>query len=199
MDGEDLCPYIEGDANRSGATMFADNTLTPKEAVRLCALGSIAGGPIRYGALAGSVRHFTSRIMGPSLDLMGTSIELLRYEGLVESENGLGMEHDPLLSITEAGWRELRALLTAKLRPGSDLSKLVIALKFRFLHLLESDDQRAQVEMLAEASESELNRLLDLRQHHADDGGHLVAWLDHDIELVESRLAWLEAFAQRAR
>ncbi|MBT5428342.1 MAG: hypothetical protein HOK89_00350, partial [Rhodospirillaceae bacterium] len=32
--------------------MFADNTLTPKEAVRLCALGTLALGPTRYGALA---------------------------------------------------------------------------------------------------------------------------------------------------
>lgn len=176
--------------------MFADNTLTPKEAVRLSALGAVAAGPMRYSVLAGSVRHFTSRIMGPSLDLMGTSIELLRYEGLVESEDGSGTEGDALLAITEAGRRELRNLLTARLRPGSDLSKLVVALKFRFLHLLDAEERRTQVDMLAEATESELNRLLDLRQHHADDGGHLVQWLDHDIEQVEARLAWLEGFGQ---
>lgn len=71
--------------------MFSDNTLTPKEAVRLCALGAIASKPMRYSELAGSVRHFTGRIMGPSLELMGTSIELLRYEGLVEAIDGKGM------------------------------------------------------------------------------------------------------------
>ena len=68
--------------------MFADNTLTPKEAVRLCALGGVAAGPVCYSALAGAVRHFTARIMGPSLDLMGLSVELLRYEGLVEAIDG---------------------------------------------------------------------------------------------------------------
>lgn len=177
--------------------MFADNTLTPKEAVRLCALGLVAGEPMHYSALAGAVRHFCSRIMGPSLDLLGLSVELLKYEGLVEAVTGQGMEDDALLSITDSGRRELHTLLTARLRPASDLSKLVIALKFRFLHLLTPDQQRAQTDMLIEAVEGELARLLDLRQHHSDDPGHLIAWLDHDIELLENRLAWLEGLSTR--
>ena len=61
--------------------MFADNTLTPREAIRLCALGSLADGPLHYDDLAAAVRHFVSRIAGPSLELMSESIELLRYEG----------------------------------------------------------------------------------------------------------------------
>jgi DNA-binding PadR family transcriptional regulator len=175
--------------------MFTDNTLTPKEAVRLCALGTIASRPMRYGELAGSVRHFTGRIMGPSLDLMGTSIELLRYEGLVDAIDGTGMEDDALLALSAAGRRELMTLLTARLRPGSDLSKLVVALKFRFLHLLDATERKNQIELLIEGVESELSRLVDLRGGSAqEDGGDsaLVAWLDHDISLLESRLAWLE-------
>lgn len=177
--------------------MFADNTLTPKEALRLCALGLVADAPMRYSALAGSVRHFISRIVGPSLDLLGLSVELLRYEGLVAAVEGEGMEDDALLAISEAGRRELKTLLTARLRPASDLSKLIIALKLRFLHLLERDEQRDQAEMLIDVTENELNRLLDLRQHHAAEGGHLVAWLDHEIGQSEARLKWLEGFADR--
>lgn len=177
--------------------MFADNTLTPKEAVRLCALGLVAREPMRYSALAGAVRHFIGRVMGPSLDLMGLSVELLKYEGLVEPVEGRGMEDDALLAISAAGQRELKTLLTARLRPGTDLSKLIVTLKFRFLHLLEPAEQKGQIEMLLEATEGELGRLLDLRQHHADDSGHLVAWLDHDIASLEERLAWLEAFSAR--
>lgn len=177
--------------------MFADNTLTPKEAVRLCALGLIADAPMRYSALAGAVRHFISRMMGPSLDLMGLSVELLRYEGLVTAVDGEGMEDDALLAISESGRRELRMLLTARLRHASDLSKLIIALKLRFLHLLTPDEQRGQTEMLIEAAEGELNRLLDLRQHHAEDAGPLLAWLDHEIGQLEARLIWFEGFAER--
>ena len=65
--------------------MFRDNSLIPAEAIRLAALGLLAEAERRYGDLAGEIRHFTSRIVGPSLDLMGTSVELLRYEGLIEA------------------------------------------------------------------------------------------------------------------
>lgn len=180
--------------------MFTDNTLTPKEAVRLCALGTIASKPMRYSELAGSVRHFTSRIMGPSLELMGTSIELLRYEGLVEALDGKGMEDDALITISPVGQRELHGLLTARLRPASDLSKLVVALKIRFLDLLEPAERQNQVELLMDGVESELARLIDLRGNNSQEDGPdsaLVAWLDHDISLLESRLSWLEDFRAR--
>ena len=63
--------------------MYQDNTLLPREVIRMAALGTLAGRAVSYAELANEVRHFVSRIAGPSLDLMGTSIELLRYEGLV--------------------------------------------------------------------------------------------------------------------
>jgi len=175
--------------------MFADNTLTPKEAVRLCALGTLALGPTRYGALANSIRHFISRITGPSIDVMGVSIELLRYEGLVGTTDGSGMEDDAELVISEDGRTELKTLLTANVRPAAtEISKLVVALKFRFLHLLDEAERAVQAELLIEVTDNELARLDDLRQHHINDEGYLVGWLDHDIDLLESRLTWLENF-----
>ena len=175
--------------------MFADNTLTPKEAVRLCALGTLALGPTRYSALANSIRHFISRITGPSIDVMGVSIELLKYEGLVEAHDGSGMEDDAELVITEDGRAELKILLTANVRPAAtEISKLVVALKFRFLHLLDKAERAIQAELLIEVTDNELARLDDLRQHHLHDEGYLVGWLDHDISLLESRLTWLENF-----
>lgn len=170
--------------------MFADNTLTPKEAIRLCALGKLTLGPMAYGALAISIRHFVSRVVGPTTEIMGHSIELLKYEGLVEAVDGTG--GDGVLSITDAGREEMRVLLMANLRESSnELNKLVMALKFRFLHLLDMDDQRIQADLLVEVCERELARLEDLRQHHANDPGYLVPWLDHDLSLLETNLAWL--------
>jgi len=175
--------------------MYPDHTLTPKEAVRLCALGTLALGPMRYSGLAHSVRHFVSHVLGPSLDVMGTSIELLRYEGLIEPVDGIGMEDDAELAITEAGRSELHTLLTANVRASAtEFNKLVMALKFRFLHLLDKNEQRDQADLLAEVCENELARLDELRRHHAEDGGYLVPWLDHDICLLEDRLAWLGNF-----
>jgi DNA-binding PadR family transcriptional regulator len=178
--------------------MFNDNTLTPREAARLCALGILAQEPMSYAALATAIRHFTGRILGPSLDLMGTSIELLKYEGFVESSGGGGMEDDADLVITDEGRRELTILLTANLRAAAtEMNKLIIALKFRFLHLLDQDDRLTQADLLLNVTENELARLIDLRQYHAQDRGYLVEWLDHDIETLESRLEWLKSFRRR--
>lgn len=177
--------------------MFADKTLTPREATRLCVLGTIAGGPMRYSELASSVRHFIGRLSGPSLDLMGSSVELMRYEGLVEPVEGEGMEDDAVLRITDAGRDAFHALMTAPVRPASDLSKLVTALKFRFLHLLPASDQAAQIDLLIDTSETGLARLTDLRRHMEGEAGYMTAWLDDEIDRAEARLAWLEDLRAR--
>ncbi len=50
--------------------MYRDNSLIPSEAIRLLALGILAGGDKSYAELAGEVRHFVSHITGPSLELV---------------------------------------------------------------------------------------------------------------------------------
>ncbi|MEK9722617.1 MAG: hypothetical protein VW405_03920 [Rhodospirillaceae bacterium] len=176
--------------------MYADNTLTPKVAARLCALGTLASGDMSYGELAASVRHFLDRVLGPTLDVMGSSIELLKYEGLVETRDGDG--DAARLTITAAGREELQTLLTADVRPGAtDLNKLIVALKFRFLNLLDGAGQAAQLDILSDTAETELARLSDLRDHFAEDQGYLPAWLDHEIDVLETRIDWLARFRDR--
>lgn len=179
--------------------MFADNTLTPKEAIRLCALGTLAqaDGPMRYSELAQAIRHFTSRITGPSLDIMGTSIELLKYEGLVDPVDGEGMEDDARLQLTDDGRAELKTLMTSRIRAGGEVSKLILTLKLRFLHMLDVDDQLHQVDLMIESTETEIARLEDLRKCYTDLPGHLADWLDHDIDQLENHLDWLEALSRR--
>jgi len=173
--------------------MYRDNSLMPKEAVRLAALGALKlAGPTRYGDLATSVRHFTDRIVGPSLDLMGTSLEMLRYEGLVKATQGTGMEDNAVLEITAAGRGEFQSLMRACVRaPASDpLNKLVIALKLRFLHLLELEIQREQIEALISLCETELARLNDLDRRMGNEPGHFADWLHHDIAELRWRSEW---------
>jgi DNA-binding PadR family transcriptional regulator len=175
--------------------MYSDHSLLPKETIRLAALGMMSDGDKTYGALANEIRHFISRIAGPSLDLMGTSIELLRYEGLIAFE---GEGEDALLSITEAGRVELGELLLAAIRPPfNDLNKLAMSLKIRFLHLLDAGGQRDQADMMIEASRSEVARLTDLRKSQDGGQGYFLDWLDHDIGLAKSRLTWLQDFRAR--
>ena len=178
--------------------MYTDNTLTPKEAIRLCALGILSGGAIRYSDLANEVRHFVGHLVGPSIEVLSPSIELLKYEGLVTPLKGTGMEDDASLQITAKGKTELHALLTASLRSGAaELNKLIIALKFKFLHLLTKPEQQDQAELLIDVYESALARLINLRQSHEDSAGYLTSWLDHDIKTIESRLEWLNGFRDR--
>lgn len=170
--------------------MYADNTLTPKEATRLCALGILAGGNASYAELASNVRYFITHVMGPSLDVLGMSIELLKHEGLVKPVSGDGDQ--AILKITSQGHEELQTLLKANIKSAeNDLNKLVVALKFRFLDCLSAEDQCDQMNMLGMTIENELARLEELRGHHSDDKGHLVDWLDREIEELVSRHDWI--------
>jgi hypothetical protein len=81
--------------------------------------------------------------------------------------------------------------MTANLRgPMGEVNKLIIALKLNFFETLSADERRMQAEMLEEACERELVRLIDLRGHYASETGLLVAWLDHEIAEIESRRKW---------
>jgi DNA-binding PadR family transcriptional regulator len=175
--------------------MYRDNSLIPTEAVRLSALGRLLRGPMRYAALAGEVRHFTSRMVGPSLELLGTSIELLRLEGLVEAVDGKGMEDDATLAATEAGRAAFRELMRANVRaPGSDMGKLVLALKLKFLDLLDPADRREVIDGMIEIHRGERARLADLRRGLAGGDDPLARWLDLEIAQVDQRLEWCERF-----
>ncbi|HEY4163746.1 MAG TPA: hypothetical protein VGM59_11835 [Dongiaceae bacterium] len=171
--------------------MYKDNSLVPSEAVRLAALGLLAHGARAYGDLAREVRHFAQRIVGPSLELLGPSLELLKVEGLIEAENPKAPHDEQSMALTAAGREELRRLMTTNLRgPMGEVNKLIVALKLAFFDTLTAAEAKSQAEMLEESCERELTRLLDLRQHHAENGGLLVSWLDHEIKEVEARRDW---------
>jgi hypothetical protein len=173
---------------------FGDRSLIPTEAVRLAALGELARANTTLGALSVSVRGFVSRLMGPSLDVLGVSIEQLRYEGLIEtvgrrSGPGQSLTAESELALTANGSEALRELLRSPVRaPMTDLSKMVVALKLRFLDLLPADERAAQIEQLVEMAETEIARLKDLAARGAD--GLMGEWLVHDIGEAERWRAW---------
>jgi hypothetical protein len=174
--------------------MYRDHSLIPAEAIRLMALGLLAESTRRYAALVMEVRHFTSRIVGPSPELMGTSLELLRYEGLVEAVDGAAAGADPELRLTAAGQTALTGLLLAGVRaPTTDLAKLGLVLKLRFLHHLPETAQAEQIELVIAACASELARLEDLRGHNGMAPDLFLGWLDRDIAELKARISWLQA------
>jgi len=175
---------------------FKDQSLIPQGAVRLCTLGLLMERDRPFGDLAVEVRRFVSRMLGPSLDILGTSIEAMRYQGMIEplgprASPGQSLTGDTLLRITAGGRASFLELMTSRVRaPMTDLAKLIVALKLRFLAALDPAEQRAQLEQLMEASEQELARLRDLRTQHDTEGDLLGDWLAQDIAQAESRIAW---------
>lgn len=173
--------------------MYRDNSLVPKEAIRMAALGALVERDRSYSDVAGEIRQFAARIVGPSLDLLGTSIELLKFEGLVEPIDGEGIEDDAVLSLTDKGHTALKDYLTAPVRPGvSDLNKLVVALKLRFIDVLDQDEKIDQLVQLEEMYQGELNRLHDLDGHKEWAAGMMSDWLTMEIGQVEQRIAWCQ-------
>jgi DNA-binding PadR family transcriptional regulator len=186
--------------------VYADRTLIPTEVIRLCALGTLTLAPMTYGELAREVRAFTGRMSGPSLDMMGTSIELLRTEGLIEADapvkkgadQGADKNAEATLRLTPAGEAELRDLLTANLRNTlDDMSRIVFALKLRFLHVLEPAVARDQIDRLIEISEIDKARRADTKARYGAEPGHFGSWLDADIDRADDRVAWLAALKER--
>lgn len=171
--------------------MYKDNSLIPSEAVRLAALGLLAKRPRVYADLARDVRHFTARIVGPSLDLLGPSLELLKVEGLIEAADPKAPHDAQTVRLTREGDVELQRLMNANLRgPMGEVNKLIVALKLHFLDLLTPEQRRQQLEMLMEVCDRELIRLNDLRAHHTESDSALIPWLDHEIEEVQGRRDW---------
>jgi DNA-binding PadR family transcriptional regulator len=182
--------------------MYPDNTLLPSEAIRLLALGFLVEGPCSYADLAAQVRHLSGRIVGPSLELVGAPLELLKVEGLAElghkSDTSAEDQTQAPLAITEAGRNEFRRLMNSNMRaPVNELAKLIIAVKVRFLHLLPRDEQALQADLLLENCERELARLSDLRDSHQDAAGYMYSWLEREIAQVEDRLAWCQELTER--
>ena len=171
--------------------MYKDNSLIPSEAVRLAALGLLAMRPRAYADLARDIRHFTARIVGPSLDLLGPSLELLKIEGLIEAVDPKLPNDAQTVRLAKDGVAELQRLMNAHLRgPMGEVNKLIVALKLYFLDLLTPEQRRQHLEMLMEVCDRELIRLNDLRDHHTDTDSALLPWLDHEIDEVQRRRDW---------
>jgi hypothetical protein len=177
--------------------MYRDNSLIPLEAIRIAGLGALSVRPLRYAEIAADIRRFSSRIVGPSLDLMGSSVEILRTEGLIGPVPAEADVPDPHLELTEDGREVLLLLLKSGLRAtNTELNRLIVALKMRFLHLLAPPDRQAQIMLLQGLLEGERERYQDLR---ANDGAEplFADWLSFEIAALEARLAWLDAFSER--
>ncbi len=174
--------------------MFNDKSLVPKEVVRLIALGAMVERERAYGDLAREIRFLSARVVGPSLDLLGSSLELLKLEGFAEivpGGEGKTTDEQPL-RITEAGRDSFQSLMGATVKPPlNDLGRLVLLMKLRFLPLLDQEAQLDQLDLLEEAYVSQEARYRELIDHAGD--GPLAEWLGIDVEQSSARLRWIRS------
>ncbi len=171
--------------------MFRDRSLVPAEAVRLLALGALMERDRRYDDLATEIRFFTQRIVGPSLDLLGSSLELLRIEGLAEQVAGTGKDGDQVLRITDHGRSVFKDLMASQLRaPVNDVGRFVVLLKLRFLEHLSDDDRDDQLDLIGDVIQTERARAQDLLKEYGD--GPMSAWLKMEVDNLNARYTWVQ-------
>lgn len=176
--------------------MYQDKVLIPAEAIKLSALGALKNQNMSYAELARDIRHVVARVVGPNLDLLGSSLEILRLEGLIAPEDGGDqVEDDTILSITEDGVDVFLNLMASALRvPVDETGRLVYFLKLRFLEQLDGDDLLDQLDLLKEFHQGELARLQDIQSSHGK--GHLAKSLDMEIAQQQDRIDWLTSLEE---
>ena len=173
--------------------MYRDNSLIPRETIKMAALGALIERERSYDDIANEVRSFISRIVGPSLELMGTSIELLKVEGLIETVNHNDKDDASLLRLSPAGLQELKEYLRSNLKSGgSELNKLVIALKLRFIDILNDDERRDQFLAIRDIYHNEKRRLDDLKNQTTWLTGFLLESIELDLYVVNKRIEWCD-------
>ncbi len=178
--------------------MYRDNSLVPSEALRLLALGLLAEGPRSYALLASQVRRFIEGVVGPSLDLLAAPLELLQVEGFAEERSPGGSDGEEVLGLTDAGREEFERLMASNLRaPVSDVNKLILAVKLRFLPLAPIPVQRLQLETMAEIYARQAHRLAALAGELDGGQGDLGPWLERDRSEAEARRQWLSEKLER--
>lgn len=174
-----------------------ENALLPTQAIRLCALGTLlADGPIDYATLAGRIRALTGNQLGPAPTVTASSVELLRYEGLVLA---IGLDDPTLpagpetpLQITEDGKHAFAELMAGGLTtPMNELNRLVVQLRLAFSHLLEGAQRDSVRLALIALYEREVDRISAIYDEVGQRPGPLGAWLRLDLEHAMDRLAWL--------
>lgn len=172
--------------------------LVPKAALRLAALGTLWEGEKRYADVALEAREFVARFSSPAPEILSTSIELLKLEGLIEEivvpggcrSDEVG-ESNPLLRITESGVTALASLLKAPLNPKmSDITRLAVALKLRFVHALSPAERAEEVAGLQAMYEAERERLATLlaAERNRPTARLLCEWLTAEIRLIDDHL-----------
>ena len=119
--------------------------------------------------------------------------ELLKLEGLIETVNDNDKGDASLLQLSPAGLQELKEYLRSNLKSGgSELNKLVIALKLRFIDILDDDEKRDQLLAIRDMYHNEKRRLEDLKNQTTWLTGFLLESIELDLFIVNKKIEWCD-------
>ena len=169
--------------------MHTGNILSSHEAIRLIGLGLLMAGPMAYEDLASKIRFIVTRVVGQSLDLLGSSLEILHLEGLVTKEPSTLTSSENLI-LTDNGRHAFHKLMESDIKvPLDDVSRLVLSLKLMFWHHLDAPEKEDQLDILLALFENEIARLEDLKKDV--QATVLSDWLTLEIAQLRVRKDWL--------
>ena len=173
--------------------MYRDRSLQPGETVKLIALGLLIEAPRTYADLANDIRYFTARIVGPSLDLLGSSLEILRLEGWIAPKEN--KDNTSPISLTDSGYEQFLSLMNAPLRiPLNDSNRLALLTKLRFLPYLPEETRLDQIDLIEELVEKEQAWNAELARDFPQTA--LGAWVEMESRDLSAKRAWLQALSK---
>ena len=115
--------------------MTNTNYLSPKQIIRLSALGLLLEQEMTYNHLALELRIFVGSVMGNNLDFLGSSLEMMRLEELIKKNH-------ETFTLTSSGKVFFENLMTRPLqKPFSDIAKFHVLCKLRFMQFLTQPQQ----------------------------------------------------------
>ncbi|MFK7866304.1 MAG: hypothetical protein AB8B77_02570 [Alphaproteobacteria bacterium] len=178
--------------------MYEDHSLQPSEAVKLLALGLLMEGYGNYGEIAQEIRQFTTKIVGPSLDLLGSSLEILKLEGLADISGDKSVDAAARhITITDQGKSLFKALMGSDLRvPLNDVNRLVLLIKLRFMPYLDQEMLLDQLDLYRELIQKEMawGRALSNKNQAGNQGSKFLQnWLQLEQDSWQAKLTYIES------
>jgi Putative AphA-like transcriptional regulator len=167
--------------------------LEPHDCVALIVLQTADTGLATIDEMQAAAKQMTHDDWAPTMAVLESCIRSLVRDGLLAVGPATETDHPQGFTTTERGRIAISLLLLRPIPPSQgNFTRLCMSMKLCLFHCLEASQRRSQI---AELSKLYLQTLEQMRRLRPRQGQHRSFptdyWLCHEIERVESELAWL--------
>jgi Putative AphA-like transcriptional regulator len=167
--------------------------LEPRDCVALIVLQTADTGRATIAEVQAAAKQITHDDWAPTTAVLESCIRVLVRDGLLALGPATETDHPQRFTTTESGRIAMSQLLLRPIPPSQgNFTRLCMSMKLCLFHCLEPSQRRSQI---VELSELYLQTLEQLRRLNPRQGQHRSFpsdyWLRHEIQRVESELAWL--------